>query len=70
MPTEFLLLSETARLLGVKPYQVTYALVQGFVPEPRLRIGNRRVFQAEDVQRLALHFGLPVPDEQECLAEH
>jgi hypothetical protein len=50
------LLRDVARILKVKPYQVSYALSVGLVEEPKLRISNKRVFQEEDVQRLAAHF--------------
>lgn len=63
------ILSETAKLLGVKPYKITYALVTGLIPEPQLRVGNRRVFCQEDVQRLANYFGISVANEESC-AEH
>ncbi len=52
------LLREVSRLLKVKPYQIAYALSVGLVPEPELRISNKRVFQADDVQKLATHFGV------------
>jgi hypothetical protein len=59
-----LLLKDVARLLKVKPYQITYALTTGLVEEPELRIANKRIFQAEDVARLAAHFGLTPKKEE------
>ena len=57
MNDENLLLTEVARRIGVKPYQITYALSVGLIAEPStMRIGNRRVFQSADVERLAEHF--------------
>ncbi len=56
--TNHLLLSDVARLLGVKGYQINYALTNGLVPEPTLRISNKRIFREEDVRRLAKHFGV------------
>jgi hypothetical protein len=50
------LLGEVSRALGRKPYHVTHVLTTGKVPEPALRIGNKRLFTAEDVERLARHF--------------
>ena len=52
------LLRDVARLLKVKPYQIAYALSVGLVPEPELRISNKRIFEEEDVERLAKHFGV------------
>ncbi len=53
---EQMTLRSVARLLRVKPYQVTYALSVGLVPEPKLRISNQRVFQPDDIERLKNHF--------------
>ena len=41
----------------MKPYQVVYALTVGLVKEPELRIANKRIFEQEDIDRLAKHFG-------------
>jgi hypothetical protein len=57
MTNDNLLLSDVARLLRVKPYRVTYALTTGLVPEPQTRIANKRIFDADDVARLADYFG-------------
>ena len=51
-------LNEVSRLLKVRASRIHYALITGAVEEPRLRIGNRRVFEAADVERLAAHFGV------------
>lgn len=58
MHQQHYLLAEVARLLGVRPHQIAYALTNGLVEEPRLRIGGRRVFLPEDVRTLARHFGV------------
>jgi DNA-binding transcriptional MerR regulator len=57
MNNTHLLLTDVARLLNVKPYRITYALQTGLVPEPSLWIANKRIFQQEDIDRLAAHFG-------------
>jgi hypothetical protein len=56
MEQEHLLLTQAARLLNVRPYQITYALSVGLVPEPALRIANKRIFLAGDIARLREHF--------------
>ena len=58
-------LKEVAHKLGLKPYQINYALSVGLVPEPALRLANKRVFQQEDLQRLAKHFGLEAKSPKE-----
>jgi len=49
-------LGEVASQLGVKPYQVNYALVNGLVPEPETRICGKRIFGPKDIERLATYF--------------
>src|SRR4051812_21876206 len=56
MDTQYLLLNDVARTLGLKAHQIAYALSTGQVAEPALRVANKRVFGEEDVRRLAAHF--------------
>lgn len=56
-------LRDVALLLGVAPYRIQYAIVTGRVQEPRSRIANNRIYEVEDVRRLAVHFGRPIPEE-------
>jgi len=60
------LLSDVARLMRKRPHQITYAITSGLLPEPQMRIGGRRVFQDEDIQRIALYFGVRLKKEAEC----
>ena len=65
MKKQHFLLRDVARRLGVKPYQVSYALSVGLVREPELRIANKRVFLPEDIDRLAAHFGVTLAGKEE-----
>jgi hypothetical protein len=56
MDTQYLLLNDVARTLGLKAHKIAYALATGQVAEPALRVANKRVFGEEDVRRLAAHF--------------
>jgi hypothetical protein len=49
---EHYLLTEVATMLGVRGYQIAYLITNGKVPEPKLRIDNKRVFVAEDIAAL------------------
>ena len=62
-------INEVARLLGVQPYQITYLLTTGKVPEPRTRLGNRRAFAADDIQRLAARFQVKIPKDFATITE-
>ena len=50
MDQEHFLLGEVARLIGRKPFQIIYMLTNGFIEEPKLRIGGRRIFSREDIE--------------------
>ena len=54
-------MTECARALNVQSYRIQYAYAHNRVPEPRLRIGGRRVFTLDDLQQLAKHFGVKLP---------
>jgi hypothetical protein len=62
---QHLLLNEVAKLLKLKPYKIVYALTTGLVEEPGLRIANKRIFQQEDVEKLAAHFGVALKTQKQ-----
>ena len=64
--TDFFLLADAARILGVMPHQIVYLFTTRQLPEPR-RIGNRRVFTIFDLHRISEK--LQVPISQEVLAK-
>jgi len=51
-------LGEVAQTIGVAPFRITYSITTGLVPDASMRFAGRRVFTHEDVQRLAIHFGV------------
>jgi hypothetical protein len=61
---DYMSLQDIAAALRVRSHRVQYAVANSLVPEPALKIGNRRIFQAEDLRRLAEYFGLPLPDDE------
>jgi hypothetical protein len=62
---------ECARILNIQSYRIQYAYAHDRLPEPRLRVGGRRVFTSEDLVALAAHFGvtLPTGEAAEPMAE-
>lgn len=60
------LLSDVAKLMRKRPHQITYAITSGLLPEPEMRIGGRRVFQEEDLHRIAQYFGNELKKEAPC----
>jgi MerR HTH family regulatory protein len=76
---EHYLLGEVAKILGRKPHQITHLLATGKIPEPAMRIANKRLFTTEDIGRLTRHFGVspnweaiePVPADADAdTSEH
>jgi DNA-binding transcriptional MerR regulator len=53
---------EVARLLGVPVHRIDYAHATGGLGEPLLRFLGKRVYQAQDVRRVALHFGVTLDE--------
>jgi DNA-binding transcriptional MerR regulator len=51
---------EVSRMVGVQPYQLTYAIAIGKLPEPKYRFLDKRCFTAEDIRRVAEHFRIEV----------
>lgn len=56
MPKELFLLREAAKRIGVRPHQLDYAVLSGFIPPPALRLGTMRVFTETDVKNAKRHF--------------
>ncbi len=52
MNQQHFILHEVAKAVGRKPYQIAYMISNGELDEPKLRIGNRRIFTHEEVVRI------------------
>jgi DNA-binding transcriptional MerR regulator len=53
---------QVARLLGLRPHNIEYAHVSQSLAEPTFRFLGKRVYCADDVRRVAEHFGLTLDD--------
>ncbi len=49
---------DVSKLLSIAKHKIEYAIANGSIPEPELRIANKRIFTSDDVQRVANHFGV------------
>jgi DNA-binding transcriptional MerR regulator len=68
MPSTNYSLSEVATLLGKKPYQITYLITTGKIPEVK-RFAGRRQFSPSDVRRLRRHFATKTNKETNEIQE-
>ncbi len=50
------LLNQAAKKVGVRSYQIAYAITQGYLPEPELRVSHQRLFTEKDVERIRTYF--------------
>lgn len=52
-------LKEVAKIVGVKAHRISYAISNGYLPEPAERVTNRRLFSTADLQAALLYFAKP-----------
>jgi DNA-binding transcriptional MerR regulator len=57
MTQQLFLISEVSRQLNVPAHRIAYLYSTRKLPEPQLRLGNRRVFTLTDLQRVAKVIG-------------
>ena len=50
------MLNETAKIVGCRGYQIAYAIQQGYLPEPALRLAHQRIFTDSDIVRIREYF--------------
>lgn len=60
MNQQLLGLSDLSNIIRVAKHRIEYAISNGAIPEPELRIANKRVFTTEDTQRIADYFGVQI----------
>ena len=58
MTQELFLISQVADQLQVPAHRIAYLLMTRKLAEPKLRMGNRRIFSHEDCKRVALALGM------------
>ena len=49
---------EVSRMLGVQPYQLTYAITIGKLPEPKYRFLQKRCFTQDEIKGIARYFDI------------
>ena len=65
------ILSEVAKIAGVKSHVVVYAISAGNIPEPCLRIAGKRIFSTKDVEAIKKYFeNRPEKNKREATNAH
>lgn len=49
---------QVAKILGVQPYKIAYAIETGQLPEAEFSFLHKRCFVEADIRRMADHFGV------------
>ena len=57
MTEELFLISDISKRLDVPPHRVAYLFLTRRLAEPKLRLGNRRIFTNGDAKRVAKALG-------------
>lgn len=57
MKENLYLMGDVARRLGVPPHRVAYLYLTRKLAEPEIRMGGRRMFTEEDIERIAQALG-------------
>ena len=58
MNKQFFSLGDVAQLLRTTAHKIHYLLATGQVPEPRLRIGSRRIWTADEIVPISEKLGM------------
>ena len=51
-------LGDVSRIVGIARHKIEYAIANGAIPEPQIRIANKRAFSPEEIQNIAEYFGV------------
>jgi DNA-binding transcriptional MerR regulator len=56
MTEQLFSIRDCGKVVGVAAHKIAYAHTQERLPEPQYRIAGKRIYTAEDVQRVAAYF--------------
>jgi hypothetical protein len=54
--TELYSIRGCGKAIGIAPHQIAYAHTQERLAEPQFRVAGKRIYTADDVQRVAAYF--------------
>lgn len=62
MQSELFTLKDVAALLDVPPYRITYLITSRQAPEPKMRVGNVRVWTRPEIEVIADKLKIEIPE--------
>ncbi len=51
-------IGDVAKLIGIARHRIEYAVSNGSLPEPEIRIANKRAFNINETKNIAQYFGV------------
>ena len=58
MHQQLLSMGEISRLIGVRRHRIEYAIHNGLLADCKIRVGNKRAFDKEEIENIAEYFGV------------
>jgi len=47
---------DCGKAVGIAPHKIAYAHAQGFLAEPKFRVGGHRIYTPDDLDQVARYF--------------
>ena len=63
--TTFFALGDVARLIKVPPYKIAYALSNGWIQDPEMRIAGKRIFTKQEAEAIGAYFSSKTSSKKE-----
>ena len=54
--TTFFALGDVARLIKVPPHKIAYAITNGCIRDPEMRIAGKRIFTKQEAEEIGAYF--------------
>lgn len=69
MHQQLLSMGEVAKLIEVRRHRIEYAIHNGLLADCKIRVGNKRAFDKEEIENIAEYFGVEISNSIENDAE-
>ena len=63
--TNFFALGDVARLINVPPHKIAYALSNGWIRDPEMRIAGKRIFTQQEAEEIGAYFSSKTSSKKE-----
>jgi mono/diheme cytochrome c family protein len=63
--TTLFALGDVARLIKVPPHKIAYAISNGRIPDPEMRIAGKRIFTQQEAEEIGAYFSSKTSSKKE-----